>query len=238
MLDDVLRGYAAASTELISRYEAISSAQLYAPVADLFPVSPSRILDIGAGTGRDAAWLASKGHEVIAVEPVDEFRLAGMALHGSSRIRWLNDRLPHLLGLQGADCFDRVLLSAVWQHLDDDYQRRLAMRRLRNLTATGGLVIMSLRHGCGALTRRTHPVPPEDTIDAAGLVGFELVARRHAESLQAANRAAGVRWTWLAFVLKPARHDHVGNLDAYGRTAGWLRRIRSRYGTSNSRPAD
>ena len=75
--DDVIQGYAAASVEMIPRFEAISSAQLYMPVADLLPASPSRIVDIGAGTGRDAAWLAGMGHDVTAVEPVDALRRGG-----------------------------------------------------------------------------------------------------------------------------------------------------------------
>ena len=40
-----------------------------------------------------------------------------------------------------------------------------------------------------------------DTIDAALRTGFELIRERQAASMQAANRAAGVRWTWLAFAL-------------------------------------
>src|ERR1700730_11567596 len=98
MIDEVLQSYAAASADLITRFEGVSPARLYAPIADLLPSSPSRIVDIGAGTGRDAAWLADKGHDVVAVEPVDEFRRAGIALHKSQRIEWLKDRLPDLCG--------------------------------------------------------------------------------------------------------------------------------------------
>jgi SAM-dependent methyltransferase len=201
MTDDVLRGYASAATDLIVRFERVSSAVLYEPVADLLPSSPSRILDIGAGTGRDAVWLASKGHEVIAVEPVDELRHAGMALHKTRRIEWSNDRLPHLHDLRERKwCFDRVLLSAVWQHLDDD-ERPVAMRSLSDLTARGGMLIMSLRHGPGEPSRRVYEARAEDTIDMALRAGFELIRQRRAESLQPANRAAGVHWTWLTFAM-------------------------------------
>ena len=200
MVDNVLQGYATASEELISRFEAISSAQLYQPVLDLLPTPPSRIADIGAGTGRDAAWLASTGHAVIAVEPVSKLRQAGMALHDSANIEWVDDRLPQLGELRLRGRFDSVLLSAVWQHLDD-HQRRCAMRSLAALTRPGGMVIMSLRHGCGASNRQVHDVSPDDTIDQALHAGFELIRKCRAESLQAINRAAGVRWTWLAFRL-------------------------------------
>lgn len=78
MSDDVLAGYSASHRELISRFESVACDRLYQHVIDLFPVRSSRIADIGAGTGRDAAWLADKGHFVVAVEPVDELREAGM----------------------------------------------------------------------------------------------------------------------------------------------------------------
>jgi 2-polyprenyl-3-methyl-5-hydroxy-6-metoxy-1,4-benzoquinol methylase len=202
ILEDVLQGYAAASAELIARFEEVSHAQLYAPVADLFPSSPSKIVDIGAGSGRDAAWLASKGHDVVAVEPVDELRWAGMALHKSQKIEWVNDRLPDLYDLRSGNIgFNCVLLSAVWQHLDTN-QRCVAIRNLADLTTPGGMVIMSLRHGPGASSRRGHQVRPADAIDAALRVGFELIRERQAESAQAANRAMGVHWTWLVFGLQ------------------------------------
>jgi 2-polyprenyl-3-methyl-5-hydroxy-6-metoxy-1,4-benzoquinol methylase len=196
-IDDVIDGYAAASVEMIPRFEAITSAELYTPVVDLLPASPSRIVDIGAGTGRDAAWLAGMGHDVTAVEPVDALRQAGRALHGSSGIAWLNDRLPDLQDLKSRGRFDCVILCAVWQHLDDD-QRRTAMHNLARLMAPGGLVIMSLRHGRGAPNRSVHEVRPKDTIGEALGEGFHLIRERRMESVQAGNRAAGVYWTWLA----------------------------------------
>ena len=79
-----------------ARFEAISPDDLYKPIADLLPIQSSRLLDLGAGTGRDAAWLAEKGHQVLAVEPVDELRQAGMGLHRSPKIEWISDRLPAL----------------------------------------------------------------------------------------------------------------------------------------------
>ena len=125
-----------------------------------------------------------------------------MALYKSQRITWLNDRLPDLCGLRSWKTrFDRVLLSAVWQHLDDN-ERCVAIRSLADLTAPGEMVIMSLRHGPGASDRRVHEVRPDNTINAAMRTGFELIRERQAESMQAANRAAGVRWTWLVLGLR------------------------------------
>ena len=198
-MNEILDGYAQSATpELIARYDAIPIEQIYAPVLDLFPVGPCRIADVGAGTGRDSAWLAGLGHEVLAVEPVDALRCAGMKLHDGLAIEWLKDALPDLERIEAGRRFDLLLLCAVWQHLDDD-SRAQAMERLAGLTAPGGKLVMSLRHGPGAANRPVFPVDPDRTVEDASAGGLRLLRRRRTESVQSENRAAGVHWTWLAF---------------------------------------
>lgn len=198
-VNEILQGYAAhAKDDLIARYEAISSCEVYAPVFDLLPIEPARIADVGAGTGRDAAWFAGLGHRVLAVEPVSELRAAGALLHPDIPIEWLDDRLPGLEKAQARGTFDLVTLSAVWQHIDDE-ARQLALANLAQMTSAGGLLMMSLRHGPGAKDRRVFPVSAASTIDAASHLGLNLIRRAEVASVQAANRANGVVWTWLVF---------------------------------------
>jgi SAM-dependent methyltransferase len=209
-MNDVLEAYeAAATSDLIDRFEAISPLRLYEHVLDLFPAAPCRVADIGAGTGRDAAWMASKGHLVTAVEPVRALRQAGMALHAATAIEWVDDSLPDLRTLSRCRQFDCLLLSAVWQHLDDA-QRSEALHVLAGVTAPGGLVVMSLRHGRGASDRRVFEVVPEETVGAAREHGFKLVRRRAADSVQAGNRSNGVHWTWLAFAMTCSSAQRIG----------------------------
>lgn len=108
-------GYAEEAEALFKRYESIPAADAHRAVLHLIPAAPGAIVDIGSGTGRDAAWFASQGHRVVAVEPSDAMRLPAMALHPSPRIEWLNDSLPDLdlLLARGAK-FDLVMLTAVW----------------------------------------------------------------------------------------------------------------------------
>lgn len=194
-----IEGYAHAAAELIPRFEAISPAELYAPVVHLLPKGPSGIIDLGAGSGRDAAWFAARGQHVLAVEPVAELREAGIAIHQSPKIEWLDDILPALPAtLKRGETFDLTLLSAVWQHLDTD-QRQLAMPVLRALTRPDGLLVMSLRNGPGSPLRPSFEAPPEEAIDLAIAEGFKLVFTQTADSVQASNRAAKVTWNWLAF---------------------------------------
>ena len=85
------KGYAQEAEQLIGYYERIPFADKHRAVLHLIPAYPCRVLDIGAGTGADAAWFADKGHRVVAVEPTKELRLPGMALHPSPSIEWLDD---------------------------------------------------------------------------------------------------------------------------------------------------
>lgn len=55
--------------ELSVQYEALSPESVHGWAADLLPQGNALALDVGAGTGRDAAWLTSRGYEVVAVEP-------------------------------------------------------------------------------------------------------------------------------------------------------------------------
>src|SRR5207302_10251745 len=105
--------------ELLKRYESISFAEAHHTVIHLIPKEPCRVLDIGAGTGRDAAGFAAMGHRVIAVEPTEEMRCGAMALHPSPLIEWLDDSLPDLARLRARDeRFDVVMLTAVGMQLD------------------------------------------------------------------------------------------------------------------------
>ena len=192
----VLEEYANDAERLLESFEEISSARVYADVAHLLPALPSRFADIGAGTGRDAAWFAAQGHSVLAVEPTKLFRTAGMALHPSPRIEWLADALPDLeRTLARGEVFDRVILCAVWQHLCDE-ERRRAIPNLSRLLAPDGLLIMSLRHGPDE--PGCYPSRLEDVVALAAASGLKLAFACKAESVHPASRALGVTRTWLA----------------------------------------
>lgn len=103
-----------AGRALAARYEGVDPATLHKDVVSYFPAAPAAVLDIGAGSGRDAAWLAEQGYTVLAVEPSETMRTEGARLHPDARITWLGDRLPGLDGVfrLGAS-FDLILLSGL-----------------------------------------------------------------------------------------------------------------------------
>jgi SAM-dependent methyltransferase len=168
-------GYAEEAEELIKQYEGIRFADAHWHVLHLLPRTPCNILDIGAGTGRDAAHLAAIGHRVAAVEPTAELRRAAMALHPSPRIEWVDDSLPELASLvDRKECFDLVMLTAVWMHLDPQ-QRRRGMPNIATLVKAGGMMILSLRHGPVPQGRRMFEVPAEETSGLAETAGLTLI---------------------------------------------------------------
>lgn len=194
---DVIDAYDGQAGILAERYEAVSSEQM---LADVLPVIPgggaSKLaLDVGAGTGRDAAWLTSLGYEVVAAEPAAGMRRVAAEKHRSSGIRWVSDALPsldhvHRLGLG----YDLVLLSAVWQHVSPADRPR-SFRKLATLMKPGGVLVMTLRHG---------PAPPEMQMHSTSSAEIEGLARTHGlEVLRVAASSdqggrAGVTWDVMA----------------------------------------
>src|SRR6202790_5192050 len=177
-------GYADEADELFKRYESVAAADAHRAILHLIPATPGNVLDVGSGTGRDAAWFAAQGHRVVAVEPTDAMRLPAMALHPSPRIEWLNDSLPDLALLRArGEKFDVVMLTAVWMHLDEA-QRRQAMPNLASLVQAGGVVIMKIRHGPVPEGRRMFEISPEETIGLARMQGLDPVLNMRTESSQ------------------------------------------------------
>ncbi|ADG17377.1 hypothetical protein [Paraburkholderia atlantica] len=54
-------GYAEQAEAVIERWRTLSFADRHRPILDWIPRAPSRIVDIGAGIGTDAAALAALG---------------------------------------------------------------------------------------------------------------------------------------------------------------------------------
>src|SRR5450830_2041805 len=91
-----IAGYGEQAERLAEQYESIEFEDVYRDVLHLFPHQASEILDIGAGSGRDAAALARKGHAVTAAEPTKELREEGQLRHAMSNLQWIDDALPLL----------------------------------------------------------------------------------------------------------------------------------------------
>lgn len=196
----VRTGYSSAADSLIAPYDAIDCDHLFAPVRHMFPERPTRVIDIGAGTGRDARWLASMGHHVTAIEPVEAFRLSGQARQ-CDRVDWIDDCLPDLAKTT-ATGFGFCLINGVWQHLTDP-ERAVALPRIAGMLAPSAGMILSLRHGPGAQDRPVLPISIDRTLATAAKAGMALRDRVDTKSIQPGNQRAGVTWTWLLLQADP-----------------------------------
>jgi SAM-dependent methyltransferase len=198
-MSDTIRAYDIEAGTLAARYESVSAEAVHAALLEFIPRGRDLLaLDVGAGSGRDAAWLASLDYEVVAVEPAAGMRLEAQRRHPDPRIRWLNDSLPnlnavHRLGL----AFDLILLSAVWMHVPPPARAR-AFRKLATLLKPGGVMLMSLREGPSEPDRPMWPAPPGEVEAFARTHGLAVL--RSVNTTDQLGRP-DVRWTGICLRL-------------------------------------
>ena len=191
--------YDAHAAELARSYEAVDPNCLHGWFVDLLPPVPALALDVGAGSGRDAAWLAGKGYAVVAVEPSAAMRAEAGARHASAGVAWIADELPALAEIYGRGlAFNLMLLSGVWQHVRP-MERECAMDRLLGLLRPGGVLALSLRHGPSEDGRSMHPVSlPEVQRLASERDACVVRTTRLADQ----QRREGVSWTGVVLRLR------------------------------------
>lgn len=144
----------------------------------------ARILELGAGSGRDAKFLADLAQtthptnnniQIIAVEPAQNLLKLAQQTTQNSRVKWLSDALPALHSITKLEVsFDLILLSAVWMHIAPSDRAR-AIRKLANIIKPGGKIVITLRHGQteDELTqRKMHVVCADELKKLAASVGL------------------------------------------------------------------
>jgi SAM-dependent methyltransferase len=157
------------------QYEKVSPEKVNAQWSHFIPATKSLALDVGSGSGRDAAWLAEKGHEIIAVEPADKLRKKSEELHPHSSIHWINDSLPALKEVYKLNLrFDLILVSAVWMHIAPGLRDR-SFRKLINLLRPGGKLILTLRHGISSDERTMYTTESEEIYKLANRYAVDVV---------------------------------------------------------------
>jgi SAM-dependent methyltransferase len=181
---------------LVQQYELLTCQEVHASLLPMLPPAGATVLDIGAGSGRDAAWFAANGYDVVAVEPSEAMLAHAKKRHPSSRIHWLSDSLPDLpnvrrLGLS----FDLILLSAVWMHIPPASRQR-ALRKLATLLAPKGRIAISLRLGPPDTERAIYEVSLQELANLAQQFGLRIV-----DSTDSADKLGRSDVSWTNVVL-------------------------------------
>jgi len=189
--DLAMQFYEQHAESLADLYESISFEAVYPYLVAKLSGESLGVLDIGAGTGRDAAWIAARGHQVHAVEPSAAMRRIARRLHPSSKIIWIDARLPDLEAsiIQPAT-YDVVLAHAVWMHVSPEVRQR-ALARIYEITKDTGMVSVSLRLGPVDEERGMFEISEHVFLREAESIGFQV--RRQGEFADLLGRAS-VSW--------------------------------------------
>ncbi|MFC5265740.1 class I SAM-dependent methyltransferase [Kribbella qitaiheensis] len=102
---------------------------------------PGLVADIGCGSGRDAAWLAANGFDVVGFEPSEQLLAEARRRHPEVDFR--SAALPELADIP-AESFDNVLCETVIMHLDPRSAVQAAAR-LIDIVKPGGTLYLTWR---------------------------------------------------------------------------------------------
>jgi SAM-dependent methyltransferase len=115
LADTTLSYYTARWEDLVLRYESADVTELQALLAASFPPG-ARLLELGCGSGRDAAFMLANGFDVIASDAVQEMIDAAAACHPALAGRLCRICLPLDL-TPSLGTFDGVYAVATLMHL-------------------------------------------------------------------------------------------------------------------------
>ena len=166
--------------QLCDLYETATFDAVHRRWSKHLPRRPGLALDVGAGSGRDAAALAKRGWHVIAVDCSADMLSEAQSRHPNTGIQWVHDALPTLDTIKGEhERFTFILCSAVWMHLAPA-ERETAMRTMSELLDNGGKAVITLRHP---------PDPTRHMFDVSAAETIALAKRNDLTVLQATHTA-------------------------------------------------
>ena len=196
-MNKTINVYNTKAKKFFDEYESLNAFEVHKSWTELLPYSAGVALDIGAGSGRDAAYLVERGFEVFAVEPSDKLRQLAKKHHTSAKIHWINDKLPELKEVEKLNFkFDLILLSAVWMHIPIKHRAR-AFQKLANLLKPNALLVITLRHGCSPDDRDMFDVSVEEILNFSDQYSLGVI--HHSKDKDALKR--GDVW-WETLLIK------------------------------------
>ena len=186
--------------EIAQRYDSVEP-EMSARLRRVFAPG-DRVLDVGAGSGRDVSLLLEMGCDAYGVEPTDALREVAQKQHPALSGRLAANSLPQL-GQPFGGNFGGVLCSAVFMHLRKAEILDAAIS-LRSILKQNGKLLLSVplqRPGLDAQSRDAHgrlftPLPPAYLQLLFERIGFDLIEKW--ESSDSLGRE-GVSWCTFLF---------------------------------------
>ncbi len=111
---------------------------------------PKRIIDVGAGDGTDARWLAGLGHEVVAADPSSTMIERAKAYKTPDLAEILHGDASSALQKYGQESFDGVLSHGVLPYMEDPQKH---LEELARLVHIGGFISLLSKGFSGTLLR-------------------------------------------------------------------------------------
>lgn len=191
----VLAHYQRHGGRIGARHASLSFDEVHADLLPWLPKSPARILDVGAGVGRDALSLAQLGYRVSAVEPSIAMREAGEH-RTTGAVDWMDDSLPCLSGpIAGATRYHFILCSAVLMHVRPGSLPASLSSMSALLAPTGRLAVTLRAPQSDDPSNVFFDHSDQALLDAAASAGLEVVASgRNADSF-----VRPLVWRWFVF---------------------------------------
>lgn len=185
------------------RYESVDMSQLYTLLDRYLPPPGSSVLELGCGSGRDAAFLLSRGYDVMAVDASVAMIAEATQLHPELDGRVVHAAVPLPEGSPLLSrTFHAVFSNAMLMHVPDEGLRRTA-RQIRRLLRHDGVLVISVsvgreglrddRDGTGRLFLERPAAAYRQLFEGAGL-GF-VYQHEAADSIE----RPGIRWVSLVF---------------------------------------
>ncbi len=136
-MDEIIRYYerAAESDRLLIGSGLLEWERNREIISRHLPAAPARIVDIGGGPGAYAGWLASLGHQVHLLDPVEKHVSAAARLNLAGVVQGDARRLPWPDGFAQA-----ALLLGPLYHLVERPDRVAALEEARRVVGGGGFV--------------------------------------------------------------------------------------------------
>src|SRR5690554_6583866 len=132
--------YKTHAKEVFERYKSVEQSGVAQHFASSF-LPGSKILDVGAGSGRDLRQLLKLGFDAYGAEPIAELRSLAIEQYPELQGRLFEGSLPS--GVTSYQKYDGVLCSAVLMHLPHN-QLFDAILALRDLLVEQGRLLISI----------------------------------------------------------------------------------------------